>query len=127
SKVYINGEYFEGAKKIFNGTQVEYKNSDWNYGTTQYWLLGQEYSFVAIMPYTISGVTAMTYSDSGLSSGVTFTYTLPSDLNNAVDLLAATDRRKFLLGNSALPKVSFTFSHLLAQINIQAALDEDLM
>ncbi|MDE5856876.1 MAG: fimbrillin family protein [Muribaculaceae bacterium] len=123
SKVYINGEYFEGSKTIFDGTQVKYQSSAWNYGTTQYWLLGQEYSFVAVMPFTISGATDMTYSGSGLS----FTYTLPSDLNNAIDILAATDRRKFLLNNTDLPKVSFTFSHLLAQINIQVALDEDLM
>ena len=40
SKVYINGEYFEGLRKIFDGTQVTRKNCAWNYGTTQYWLLG---------------------------------------------------------------------------------------
>ena len=121
SKVYINGEYFEGLRKIFDGTQVKYQSNAWNYGATQYWLLGQEYSFVAIMPYDVSGVSGLTYDDSKLS----FTYTLPSDLNNAVDLLAATDRRKFHLGLSGT--VSFKFQHLLSQINIQAALDEDLM
>ena len=125
-KVYINGEYFEGLRKIFNGTQVKCQSSAWNYGTAQYWLLGQEYSFVALMPYAISDLQGLTYSDSKLS----FTYTLPSDLNNAIDILAATDRRKFLLTGtyfSGLAKVNFEFKHLLSQISIQAALDEDLM
>ena len=121
--VYINGEYFEGLRKIFDGAQVKYQSSAWNYGTAQYWLLGQEYSFVAIMPYAISGASGMTYSNSELS----FSYTLPSNLNDAVDLLAATDRRKFHLGSSSLATVSFTFKHLLSQISIQIALDEDLM
>ena len=121
AKVYINGEYFEGIRRIFDGTEVKYASSKCNYGTTQYWLMGQEYWFVAIFPYSPQGVTDMTYDDSKLS----FTYTLPSDLNDAVDLLAATDRRKFHLGISST--VSFKFQHLLSQINIEAALDEDLM
>ena len=125
SKVYINGEYFEGLRKIFDGAKVEYKSSAWNYGTAQYWLLGQEYSFVAIMPYAIPGASDMTYSDSKVS----FAYTLPSNLDNAVDLLAAADRRKYVLNSSgtSTSKVTFTFNHLLSQINIWAALDEDLM
>ena len=122
-KVYINGEYFEGIRRIFDGTEVKYASSKCNYGTTQYWLMGQEYWFVALFPYSPQGVSDMTYDDSKLN----FTYTLPSDLNNAVDLLAATDRRKFNLSNTSLATVSFKFQHLLSQINIQAALDEDLM
>ncbi len=122
AKVYINGEYFEGIKRIFDGTEVKYASSKCNYGTTQYWLMGQEYWFVALFPYSPQGVSDMTYDDSKLS----FTYTLPSDLNNAVDLLAATDRRKFHFGLSNTT-VSFKFQHLLSQINIEAALDEDLM
>ncbi|MDE5839700.1 MAG: fimbrillin family protein, partial [Muribaculaceae bacterium] len=125
-KVYINGEYFEGIRKIFDGTEVKYNGSSCSYGTVQYWLMDQEYSFIALFPYSLQGVSDMTYSDSKLS----FTYTLPSDLNNAADLLAATDRRKYLLdsgGTATLNKVKFLFYHLLSQINIQAALDEDLM
>ncbi|MDE7153187.1 MAG: fimbrillin family protein [Muribaculaceae bacterium] len=122
AKVYINGEYFEGIRRIFDGTEVKYTGSTCNYGTTQYWLMGQEYWFVALFPYSPQGVSDMTYDDSKLS----FTYTLPSDLNNAVDLLAATDRRKFHLGLTNTT-VSLKFNHLLSQINIQAALDEDLM
>ncbi|MDE6304698.1 MAG: fimbrillin family protein, partial [Paramuribaculum sp.] len=122
AKVYINGEYFEGIRRIFNGTEVKYTGTSCNYGTTQYWLMGQEYWFVALFPYSPRGVSDMTYDDSKLS----FTYSLPSDLNNAVDLLAATDRRKFHFGISNTT-VSFKFQHLLSQINIEAALNEDLM
>ena len=120
SKVYINGEYFEGIKRIFDGTEVKYTGTC-NYGTTQYWLMGQEYWFVALFPYSPQGVSDMSYDDSKLC----FTYTLPSDLNNAVDLLAATDRRKFHFSISST--VTLNFKHLLSQISIQAALDEDLM
>lgn len=127
AKVYINGEYFEGIRRIFDGTEVKYNGSTCNYGTTQYWLMGQEYWFVALFPYSPQGVSDMTYDDSKLS----FTYTLPSDLSNAVDLLAATDRRRFYLGSTTssttFSKVTFSFKHLLSQLNIQAALDEDLM
>ena len=115
------GEYYPGLKEMFGGTKVTFKNNRWDYGAKQYWLMGQEHSFVAIHPYDIPEITDISYSNSTLS----FKYSLPQDLNAANDLLIATHRRKYTL-DSAKP-VKFNFIHILPRINVAPALDEVLM
>ena len=124
--VLINGEYFKGIKTIFNGNKV----SSPNWACTenpQYWLVGQEYSFVAVHPYPAT-TDLKYYTFSEPDSKVTFNYTLPQDLSMMADIVVAADRRKFLLdSNGNASKVKLTFGHILSQIDIQVAIDENQM
>ncbi|MDE6647184.1 MAG: fimbrillin family protein [Prevotella sp.] len=109
---------------VFNGDEVKYNSSTngWEYSNTQYWFPNYEYSFVAVHPATL--LSTPQYSDSRLS----FTYTLPSDNNNATDILIATHRRE--CGNyqqGTTEPVRFKFSHILSLINIALSLDDNLM
>lgn len=127
------GEYYPGLKVIFNGRKVEYKGDEqtgkWDYGTPIYWLMGQEHSFVAIHPYldAVLGITDWSYSDSKLA----FTYTVPknedgiTDYDKMWDILFATHRRNYNMDNAGA--IKFVFRHLMSQINIEPALNEELM
>ncbi len=126
--VLINGEYFKGIKTVFNGNKVTNSSSKWSCtDNKQYWLVGQEYSFVAIHPYP-STTDLKYYSFSESDSKVTFNYTLPQDLSKMADILVAADRRKFLYdSNGSATKVKLKFKHILSQIDIQVAIDENRM
>lgn len=113
-----------GSIVVFNGDEVKYNSSTngWEYSNTQYWFPNYEYSFVAVHPATL--LSTPQYSDSQLS----FTYTLPSDNNNATDILIATHRRE--CGNyqqGTTEPVRFKFSHILSLINIALSLDDSSM
>lgn len=97
----------------------------WEYGGQYYWFPGFEHSFVAVYPASaVSAADAVTdYSDSRL----TFTYTLPSDRSQTIDLLAATHRRKYISTSEKAEPVCMKFSHILTKINLAGALvDEDM-
>ncbi|MDE6019255.1 MAG: fimbrillin family protein [Muribaculaceae bacterium] len=116
------GEFYAGLKTIFNTQKVELKNNRWDYGAKQYWLMGQEHSFVAIHPYDVlPDLDNLKYENSMVS----FTYELPDALDNAKDILVAAHRRKYNMNNGNA--VKFNFTHLLSTINIMPALDEVLM
>ncbi|MDE7346602.1 MAG: fimbrillin family protein, partial [Muribaculaceae bacterium] len=116
------GEFYAGLKIIFNAQEVTFKNNRWDYGTKQYWLMGQEHSFVAIHPYDVlPDLDNLKYDNSMVS----FTYELPDSLDQAKDLLVAAHRRKYNMSNGN--PVRFNFTHLLSTINIEPALDEVLM
>ncbi|MDE6379409.1 MAG: fimbrillin family protein, partial [Muribaculaceae bacterium] len=116
------GEFYAGLKIIFDKQKVELKNGKWDYGAKQYWLMGQEHSFVAIHPYDVlPDLDSLKYENSKVS----FTYELPDSLDKAKDLLVATHRRIYNMDNGN--PVRFNFTHLLSTINIEPALDEVLM
>ncbi|MDE5813603.1 MAG: fimbrillin family protein [Muribaculaceae bacterium] len=117
------GAFFSGLKVFFNHDQVSYNNGKWNYGAKQYWMMGQEHSFVAIHPYDVlKDLKELKYEDSKVS----FTYQLPEkDIDMAQDLLVAAHRRIYTLDNGG--PIRFKFTHLLSSINIMPALDEVLM
>ena len=126
--VLINGKYFTGIKTIFDATKVTYSSNKWTYtDPKQYWLMGQEYSFVAIHPYPATSEELKNYSFSESDSKVTFKYSLLQNLNDVKDILAAAYRRTFLYGSNGpeTTSVSLKFEHLLSQIEFKVALDED--
>lgn len=132
---YKNNEFISpGFRILFNNKEVIYSNGKWEYGTKEYWEMGQEHSFVAIHPYDIPGIDTYSYStvsnpdypDSKESTNVvTFRYSLPQDDNKVKDVVVATHRRKYTFDNGGA--VKFKFKHLLSRINIAPALKEDLM
>lgn len=119
---------------IYNNTPVTYVNSAWMTEETQYWYNDHVHSFVAIHP-----ASAVNRSDANpqYSDALSFTYTLPSDITQTTDILAATHRRQYndlrkydedgnLIGGEAAP-VSLRFGHLMSQINIAPALNDNIM
>lgn len=103
---------------IFDGTQVNYENGDWKYSKLQYWISDRTYSFTAIHPAT--AIPNLDYSDGTLS----FQYTLPSKIEDNVDILTASHRRKYD-GSTGSP-VSFVFQHILSRINFVLNIDKTI-
>lgn len=118
------GEFFKGFRELFNDTEVKYDETGnmWDYGTPQYWEMGQEHSFVALHPYDIPGMSHLEYKE---NHEVTFTYTMPEKSDDERDILFATHRRMYNMDES--DPVRFNFKHLLTKINVAPALSEDLM
>lgn len=109
---------------IMDNVPVRYNQSTdhWEYTGTQYWFPQHEHSFVAVHPTSVAAQDGTQYTNSNLS----LTYTLPSDHKATLDLIAATHRRQYELGAPATP-VMLRFGHLMSQINIAAALDDNIM
>lgn len=108
--------------KIMENVAVAYVDTaaSWKYCETQYWFPKYEHSFVAINPSATVATNAQ-YSNSQLS----FTYTLPTDQNRTADIVAATHRRYYEGGKAET--VTLRFGHVMTQINVAAALDDNLM
>lgn len=117
------GEFFKGFRELFNDTEVTYDKTRniWDYGTPQYWEMGQEHSFVALHPYDIPGMSDLSYEN----HEVRFTYTMPEESDDERDVLFATHRRMYNMDES--DAVRFRFQHLLTKINVAPNLKEDLM
>lgn len=106
---------------------LTYNHDDnrWEYSGQYYWFPSFEHSFVAVSPApVVNTVEAGTgYSDSRLK----FTYTLPADRSQIIDLFAATHRRKYAITQEKPDVVCLQFSHILSKINLAGALvDEDM-
>lgn len=101
------------------------EDSRWQYSGQYYWFPAFEHSFVAVSPAAVVNApeAATSYADSRL----TFTYTLPSDRSQIIDLAAATHRRKYANTQEKPDVVCLQFSHILSKINLAGALiDEDM-
>lgn len=119
---------------IYNNTPVTFFNSSWTAEETHYWFYDHEHSFVAVHPASaiVKNGANLQYSDA-----LSFSYTLPTDLTQTSDILAATHRRKYidrreydengtLIGGEADP-VYFRFGHVMSQINISPSLYDNTM
>lgn len=103
--------------QLFNATPVSLSGGKWTYGTPEYWMPGNTYSFIALHPAG-TGVTGLTEKAYNIDSQqLSFTYTLPDNYTDATDLLAATHRRQYNLGPTPTTPVSLNFTHLLARLN----------
>lgn len=106
--------------QLFNATPVSLSGGKWTYGTPEYWMPGNTYSFIALHPAPKdgAGVTGLTNKEYDKDSQqLSFTYTLPDNYTDATDLLAATHRRQYNLGPTPTTPVSLNFTHLLARLN----------
>lgn len=106
-----------GGVNIFDGNIVskgsaEYGNAWTLTGTTQYWINGANYEFVAVVDGNKTGVTTTnTDADSGIPTTIDYT----SD--GATDLLCARVlRTKDANGNTDTSVVPFKFTHLLSKV-----------
>ena len=111
---YINDEY------------VEYKTNAWSYDKLVYWPDKSSNSTLSFVAYSANAV------GKGLTPSSTsgFTYTVPTDIDSQVDLLA-TAYQKDLNLNSSTDKVSATgqvqlkFYHLLSKVGFKAKTTTD--
>lgn len=118
---------------LFNKTKVEFKNNNWIYDGTQFWIPNYEHSFVALSPVEIfEGSATPRYINSQLS----FEYSIPapggllSSTGNVADILLATHRRFYKdMGfvSNLDNKITFKFSHLLSLINFAPAFSNNLL
>lgn len=119
---------------VYFDSPVSYTANCWIPASTQYWYTDHEHSFVAVHPRAaLQTASGLQYSNSRLS----FTYTLPSDPTQTPDLLAATHRRLYTdqrvynsegeVTDGVADPVILRFSHIMSQINIAPAMDDDAL
>lgn len=122
--------------KFYNGVKVEYKGK-WNSETPDYWYPDNEYSFVALYPYSLISnpyVINRKYEDSAIS----FTYSIQRNgievqKTDFDDILIATHRRKIgehkdgLLTAYEKSPVNLKFQHIMAVLDITPAVVDPLM
>ena len=118
----VYGEYISTSDpasshtQLFDATPVTFTDGAWTYGTPEYWMPGNTYSFIAMHPaVAVEGLTNKEYTLD--SQQLSFTYTLPSDYTKTTDLLTAVHRRQYTLGATPTTPVSFNFAHALARLN----------
>ena len=113
-----NGQIFNGEKVSKGGTA----STGWSYGTLQYWVPGNTYTFGAIAPYSVaanvSGV-ALPENATKVEMKVAFTNT---DADQ-VDLLHAAPAQIAGTGVTATytTPVSMTFNHQLSKVKFSFA------
>lgn len=110
---------------IFNKTKVERKGGEWHYDDIRYWFPKHEYAFVAIHPLSVleTGSRPL-FANSKLS----LTYTVPdkvADRNAIPDILAATHRRMYYMGDPTNTTTTLYFSHIMSMINLAPTLSDD--
>lgn len=122
--------------KFYNGVKVEYQGK-WNSETPDYWYPDNEYSFVALYPYSLISnpyVINRKYEDSAIS----FTYSIQRNgievqKTDFDDILIATHRRKIgehkdgLLTAYEKSPVNLKFQHIMAVLDITPAVVDPLM
>lgn len=99
---------------ILNNTEVTFESryNQWTYENPQYWFPGFQYAFVAHHPAKAQCIRSVEYKNNGMK----LRYIQPSNYKSAPDLLIATHRRDYFDGEAE--PVSFTFSHILTNVNI---------
>ena len=113
--------------QVFNDQSVNYnqtKTNDWGYTPKKYWdSSADNYIFYAYAPHSAAftgTVTAPTYSsaNSFAITGFTQSTTVANQIDLLVDLTSQTNNQANTSTASTKPKVSFTFNHILTQVNI---------
>lgn len=102
---------FSNNDKVFDGTEVTYKDSKWSYQNPVYWFEDHVYTFGAIAP---SSVTATSATLNGQKVDMTVNFTN----NGTTDLLYAT--KGPIMADAAFlvnpQPVELTFGHQLAKV-----------
>lgn len=102
--------------------KVTYSNSAWSYTPVKYWptKVGDKVSFFAYAPYVENGKnTVIELSGKSATGTPTATITLPDDLSQTIDFVAAVQMNKSEANNN----VSFNLKHEMTRVKVQAKLD----
>lgn len=122
---YYTSEHPEAPINVFDGIEVESDgNGTWSYENPQFWFPTFTYSFRAIYPANLKKEDEYDYTPTYTPATATKQAALSIsgfDATKGIDVLAAT------YGHTALatgnPTVALNFKHLLARIDIKAAID----
>lgn len=107
----------DAGSEVFNATKVSTADgSSWSYDNPRFWKAGRSYTFQALSPSVeqLAAATASCTSDGVLT-------VQDFDASQQVDLMAAASPT---MAGSAPAPVSFTFSHLLARVQLVGRLSE---
>lgn len=106
-----NGQIFNGEKVSKGGTA----STGWSYGTLQYWVPGNTYTFGAIAPYSVAAnvsKVALPENATKVEMEVAFTNTDAKQ----VDLLHAEPTQITGVTATYITPVSMTFNHQLSKV-----------
>ena len=103
-------------------------NTNWEYTPIKYWptKVGDKVSFFAYAPYVANGnANGIVLSGNSAEGTPTATITLPDDLSQTIDFVAAVQMNK-THDNSATANnnVSFNLKHEMTRVKVQAKLDK---
>lgn len=112
AQFYVYGGY--NTTDLFNGTEVNKSDEDWQYNPTQYWKAGN-WKFDAYAPKADDAITPEWSYESGL------TLTVNSDASHQNDLIYAAATATVTDNNSdgtleGTDNVSLNFTHLLSKL-----------
>lgn len=95
---------------VFDGREVKYSNSEWNYNNPEYWTYNT-YNFYAVYPKN---------TEANYANG---TFTISDyKVNNTEDLLCASATHTYPNNGTT---VTFGFKHLLAKVSIELKKDRE--
>ena len=102
--------------QVFDATKVSTSDgANWSYDNLQFWLAGKEYAFQALYPETdLLPAASARYAEDGTLTVTGF------DASQQVDLMAASS--PVMSGSTPAP-VAFSFTHLLARVQVVASCD----
>lgn len=108
--------------------KVTHNGTNWEYTPIKYWptKVGDKVSFFAYAPYIENGNNNVIELSGKSATGTpTATITLPDDLSQTIDFVAAVQMNK-THDNSATAKnnVSFNLKHEMTRVKVQAKLDK---
>lgn len=99
--------------KVFDGTEVTYNGTDWQYNDLQYWLPGFVYTFRAFYPKEVTAnFDGNNLSVAGFNSA------------SGIDLLLASPASVNCLPDKKMEPVQLNFRHLLSRVTFVGRSDE---
>ena len=126
---YAFGGY-QSVPEVFKNTHVTYAGGTWGYNPTSYWVIDENYKFLAYAPDM--GVTP-TYnwgtSTDANDATLTFTDVVVNNDQNQVDFIYDDSGEILSETNSPREKVPFTFEHKfsMVQFTIKSGFAEDVV
>lgn len=103
--------------------KVTHNGTNWEYTPIKYWptKVGDKVSFFAYAPYVENGNDkGIVLSGNSATGAPTATITLPDDLSQTIDFVAAVQMNKSAANNN----VSFNLKHEMTRVKVQAKLDK---
>lgn len=110
--------------------KVTHNGANWEYTPIKYWptKVGDKVSFFAYAPYVASGnANGIVLSGNSATGTPTATITLPDDLSQTIDFVAAVQMNKTHdNAENANNNVRFTLKHEMTRVKVQAKLDKSV-
>jgi len=116
------------ATTLFNGVTVTSNGTAWTYSPVQYWYRSSAYHFRAVWPAGAFGSSAASYSDALTGSDATisgFTTGSNADTDLVLSDLETITTDSEAEPSSANDKVNLTFRHILSNVKVSVAKQDE--